>query len=82
VTENGWVIVTQRAWYATRKEGGKRVRCYAAGQTKDLVADRTALDEDLLVFDHVDQQWVLVSTEAMTDAACAEENCIEKILID
>lgn len=82
LTQDRRVVVAKRAGHAAGKQGRKRVRHDGAAQAKYLVGYGTRLDEDLLLLDHVDEEGVLVEGESMADAAGAEEDSVEEVLVD
>lgn len=50
-------------------------------QPQYLIRDGTTLHQNLLLLDHIDQQWVLVQAKAMPNAPRAHQHGVKQILV-
>ena len=81
VAQDRRVVVVQAHGHAAREQRGERVREDARGQPEHFVRDRARFDQDLFLADHGDQQRVFVEREAVADAACAEQDRVEEVVV-
>lgn len=55
---------------------------YTPAEAQHLVTNGTALDEDFLLLDHIDEERVFVEAEAVADSAGAQEEGVEEVFVD
>ena len=75
------VVVAQAAGDAAGEQGRQRVAHDGAAEAEDFVADGAALDEDALLLDEVDEERVLVQTEAVADTPRAQKHGVVQVVV-